>query len=446
MLRHSYFIVLFLLLLAVIVHIQLDEDANAQTVQIASSPNPVGSGARAMGMGGAFISVADDATAASWNPGGLVQLERPELSAVYSFNGRTEDYASESYPGTAGSNSMTSGSLNYLSAAWPFKLLQRNMVLSLNYQRLYDFNKEISLDYASTLTQGNLNDHINFSQKGGLKTISPAFAVQVAPGLSVGATLNIWEDIFGHNGWDETYKGSSEGNLNGDPVVMKMQFSDRYSFSGTNMHFGFLWNATGKLSLGGVYKTSFKADLRRHYTASTSQIFPTLPPAYSSENSAELNEDLTLKMPSSYGIGVSMRFSDNLSAALDVYRTEWGEYLLIKQDGSQWRPVTGRPKETSTVKPTHQVRLGAEYLFIGKEKVVPLRAGLFYDPEPSENHPEDYYGFSLGSGYKWKNMLIDIAYQYRFGRNVEGDVIGIPGTTADVLQHSVMMSLIYHFK
>ncbi len=31
----------------------------------ASSPNPVGSGARAMGMGGAFIAVADDATAAS---------------------------------------------------------------------------------------------------------------------------------------------------------------------------------------------------------------------------------------------------------------------------------------------------------------------------------------------------------------------------------------------
>ena len=35
-------------------------------VGIASSPNPVGSGARAMGMAGAFIAIADDATAASW--------------------------------------------------------------------------------------------------------------------------------------------------------------------------------------------------------------------------------------------------------------------------------------------------------------------------------------------------------------------------------------------
>ena len=43
-------------------------------VEIPSSPNPVGSGARALGMGGAFIAIADDATAASWNPGGLIQL------------------------------------------------------------------------------------------------------------------------------------------------------------------------------------------------------------------------------------------------------------------------------------------------------------------------------------------------------------------------------------
>ena len=53
-----------------------------QQVGIASSPNPVGSGARAVGMGGAFIGVADDATAASWNPAGLIQLEKPEMSIV----------------------------------------------------------------------------------------------------------------------------------------------------------------------------------------------------------------------------------------------------------------------------------------------------------------------------------------------------------------------------
>jgi len=55
-------------------------------IEVNSSPNTVGSGARALGMGRAFIAVADDATAASWNPGGLTQLERPEISLVYNWN------------------------------------------------------------------------------------------------------------------------------------------------------------------------------------------------------------------------------------------------------------------------------------------------------------------------------------------------------------------------
>ena len=36
-------------------------------------------GARSLGFGGAFVAIADDATAAWANPAGLVQLARPEL-------------------------------------------------------------------------------------------------------------------------------------------------------------------------------------------------------------------------------------------------------------------------------------------------------------------------------------------------------------------------------
>ncbi|GAI10834.1 unnamed protein product, partial [marine sediment metagenome] len=48
----------------------------------------------------------------------------------------------------------------------------------------------------------------------------------------------------------------------------------------------------------------------------------------------------------------------------------------------------GRFKSESDVKNTVQIRLGGEYLFIGTRKkiVVPVRAGFFYDPEPSAVH------------------------------------------------------------
>ncbi|MHB9156181.1 MAG: PorV/PorQ family protein [Endomicrobiales bacterium] len=42
-----------------------------------------GAGARSLGMGKTFTGVADDASAAYWNPAGLVQLEKREITALY---------------------------------------------------------------------------------------------------------------------------------------------------------------------------------------------------------------------------------------------------------------------------------------------------------------------------------------------------------------------------
>jgi tetratricopeptide (TPR) repeat protein len=42
-----------------------------------------GAGARAMGMGGAFTAIADDATAIYYNPSGIARLERTELSGMH---------------------------------------------------------------------------------------------------------------------------------------------------------------------------------------------------------------------------------------------------------------------------------------------------------------------------------------------------------------------------
>ncbi|MCK4223769.1 MAG: PorV/PorQ family protein [candidate division Zixibacteria bacterium] len=43
----------------------------------------LGVGARALGMGGAFVGVADDVTACFWNPSGLCQLNRKQLSLMH---------------------------------------------------------------------------------------------------------------------------------------------------------------------------------------------------------------------------------------------------------------------------------------------------------------------------------------------------------------------------
>ncbi len=96
------------------------------------------------------------------------------------------------------------------------------------------------------------------------------------------------------------------------------------------------------------------------------------------------------------------------------------------------------------LKATNQVHLGAEYLFIGEKTIIPARAGIFYDPEPSEEgSPEDFFGVSLGTGYIIGDVVIDAAYQYRWGTNADNK--GIPDTEVDVDQHTFYMSVLYYF-
>ncbi|HEY5037458.1 MAG TPA: hypothetical protein VIJ93_00130 [bacterium] len=61
----------------------------------------MGVGVRAMGMSGAFAAIADDPSAAYWNPAGLAQLEEPQLLGMYGsyYNDKNRNlYFSFHYP------------------------------------------------------------------------------------------------------------------------------------------------------------------------------------------------------------------------------------------------------------------------------------------------------------------------------------------------------------
>ncbi len=105
--------------------------------------NPVGAGARAAGTGFAFISVADDATAASHNPAGLAQLVAPEISIVGSHLMRSErpDGSSEIETQDLRNPSL----LNFLSIVAPPIDLGRKVVVSLHMHRAFELKDTLDL-------------------------------------------------------------------------------------------------------------------------------------------------------------------------------------------------------------------------------------------------------------------------------------------------------------
>ncbi len=212
-----------------------------------------------------------------------------------------------------------------------------------------------------------------------------------------------------------------------------------------NANFGILWDVNRYLTLGAVVKTPFDASI--HHEFSLMQTRTLGPPVNSTMSDTQsISEDVELRMPLSYGLGLAWRVSDALSFALDVYRTEWSEYILTDSRGNKFSPIDGQPKRDSDVKDTTQIRIGGEYLFIPRDRhiVVPVRGGVFYDPKPSHGTVEDIYGIAIGSGIAYKKFIFDVAYQLRWGRGVDtGNLIA--RSSADITHHLLLCSVIIHF-
>ena len=345
---------------------------------------------------------------------------------------------------------MSEVDLNYLSVVYPFNLFDRNMVVSLNYQRLYDVTRELDfrlLDktvYFETGTLLTIDEKSHYEASGGLSALGLAYSVQIIPQLSFGFTLNIWDNDLTDNEWE----GKSHSTIISTFEVFGESFTEsdvfekreKYSLDGfdVNANIGMLWRPTDKLTIGGVLKTPFTADIK--YELSELQVDLGGHPDTSTENRK-------YDMPMSYGIGLSYKVSDEFRVSADVYRTLWQNYTYKNLQGEKISAITEKYAYESDIDATHQVRLGMEYLFVNPEShyVIPLRAGLFYDPAPAEGSPDDYYGFSLGSGFNTGRWVFDIAYQYRFGNDVGASSVKLPGFSRDMDEHMVYSSLIIHF-
>ncbi|NUO08608.1 MAG: outer membrane protein transport protein [Candidatus Brocadia sp.] len=389
-------------------------------------PLPVGSGARALGQGGAFIAVADDATAASWNPGGLVQLERPELSVVGSLLSTQQDFDSGSTGFSLGNESVSRGDLNYASVVYPLKVFGKNLVAALNYQQIYDFHMQ--LDFKT----GDMVD-VDFESKGGVGALTPAISMRVTPKLSVGVAVNVFTDeFFGDYAWKAVVKNTE---VDGDNAFGRYTYKN---FQAVNVTTGLLWHVWEKeerrLTFGAVYDTPYTADVDLEYNFGSNIGSP-----FHQRGHFEID------YPMSFGVGLAFRSSDALSFSTDVTWTDWTEFEQKDEEGNRTRPLGYVTPADRDIDDTYAVRCGTEYLIFKQKFIIPVRGGLFYEPRPSLGDPTDVYGFSVGSGITFKRFSLDGAYQFRWANDVDGEDFGLDGTHFDLTEHMFLASVIVYF-
>jgi long-subunit fatty acid transport protein len=403
-------------------------------LQAGNTFSQVGSGARAMGQANAFLAVADDATAASWNPAGLAQLERPECSLAgeyWTSHGRI--LSPDHYRGTEHDTTLVD--LNYASLVYPFRFLDRNVTVSLNYLKQFDFAQKLEVPQPDF--DDNWTGRGRLRQEGAFSTVSPALAMDLTDHLAAGVAFNIWnDDITGNS----SYRVHQVNEASASGAATENQYTIQRGYSLT---LGTLYRPVKEWAFAGVVKPPFTLHGVREKQHSyydpgdTDWTFgpPNRFPA-------------ALQMPLMIGGGVAWRPSDPLTVALDLVWTDWSEFIMKQRGDPFWcnryNPISDRPLSYGRCQDTYTVRLGTEYLLHYGVCQIPLRCGVGYDPEPGVEAVENYYTANLGTGLQWERYAFDIAYEARWGQDVHTGPLIYERGTEDILQHRILISLILY--
>lgn len=368
-----------------------------------------GAGARAMGLGGAFIAVADDATAVSFNPAGLAQLLDPEVSFVGRGVQRSvgfENFATTSQGRVlAVSDSLVSSTRFdplFLSATAPLKMEGRNLVLQMSIQRAFalnDHSRRTLLESPLTSTSGLPTQVVqDVSQTGQIDIYSLAAAYEVSQRILLGLSYNQWRGR-----WDLASKSLSATGTTNTVVA----FRQTNAMDGGNFNLGLIWRWP-TWSFGIIHRTGFHAD----YTFAT-QLSTNLSQGGFSGSPITMG----LHWPAGTGVGFAYRPSDPWLITVDMSHTLWSTTRYMSASPRfNGQSFFDFDKGDRTPNAT-DLHLGVEFLKITQGgSVVPIRAGLSREPQPVVDAVTGLqrvmYRLSMGTGLKRGPVGVDVAYRY----------------------------------
>ncbi len=381
-----------------------------------------GAGARALGMGGSFIAVADDATAVSWNPAGLAILDKIELSAIFfpstqfhgTWDGVNHMSANGSYLQSPVQSTAFGRDWNFLSITFPFYRGTTNWVGQLSVQRIisYSFNQEVDNSVLATIsTPDSFEQYVrwwNGRFRGGFDVATLGLAVGHGS-WKFGIAVNYWWN--GYSGYDdgtELVEISSGGHEETNSVFDTD--TEDINLRGMNFHFGILWEPHRKVRVGAVIKTPF----RGNYTFFEDRSIYVMHEEQSTVT--HIHEDLSGKLdwPLSLGTGLAYYFTDTFLLSADITWTNWSQSKVLPANPDEeprWYPSL-KPLDAFTQQNQLQLRTGAEWVVFAGDIIIPLRGGLFLDRQPvpdAYGQTVWYRGWTLGIGVNTNHVMFDLA-------------------------------------
>ena len=233
-----------------------------------------GAGARARAMGGAYISIVDDASAVTWNPAGLIQVLDPQISFSGSYQNPTNtwEYSADGFGMSSYVSDEDVFRLSYASFLAPLMIRGHQFSASVAYQRM----NEISFARYTTPSVGARVANTSWadttvasqawqSSTGGINAFKLGFGTLAYKELAFGMSANIYfgssEDLTEVNAeWvEEVLQGTFSVDMQRE---WRAHFLNESDYFGFNLTFGFRYEQD-KWALGATIETPF--DLKRTF-------------------------------------------------------------------------------------------------------------------------------------------------------------------------------------
>lgn len=267
-----------------------------------------GTGARPFAMGGAYTAVSDDAFALIYNPAGLAEMPRKEISIGLH---QRSDEITNTYRGLSAAQSGSHTSLGHLTAVYPYPTYRGSLVLGFGVFQVGTSNLEsVKSAYLEDIAASVENRYL---QSGTIYQYHFGLGFDLSPRVALGASLVLWNesvdftDRIDYADADSTALWNDDVEMDLDGVSFNMGLLVRLS---ENLRAGFSFSSPAWLTYRGNGVTTYDGT----YAAGGGW---TSDPQY-----AVIEEDYTLPMKFNGGLALRLPL---LTLAADLSYTDYAQ-------------------------------------------------------------------------------------------------------------------------
>ncbi len=371
-----------------------------------------GIGAKATALGGAYAAYADDVYATYYNPAGLTQIKRPQISVGSIF---VDPYLKGKNFTVERNGSTVAGPVDFEDESPLLIAPHMGFAMPINDRITFaiasyvPFGLHLAWDDTPSLylNPASYNCYESWYYR---IVATPTIAYKINDKLSIGFGISLGRSEAG------TYLNSYR--MLPLTVKEKIELTDDFNYS---FNVGIMYKINKTLTLGITYRgmtdTSFDGELKLKDLSDTEKA------VLAAQGITKYKTDVSLDdvdHPRQVQLGLRYVPNPRLSIEADLVWTQWSivdnQTLEIKDPMFQ-RALGGKEiRMKRDWKDTKQVKLGLEWK---ATDILSLRVGYFYDPTPI---PDDTFDnmwpdadkktYSLGAGLNLGKWQIDGVVQY----------------------------------